>query len=62
GGSCLRRQSREAGASEQGYQSAPREAYIARDGVIYGEDVLTDFQLSVSELFARADQQRPAKE
>ncbi|HQX50882.1 MAG TPA: hypothetical protein PLY87_02580 [Planctomycetaceae bacterium] len=44
------------------HRSAGESTYIARDGVLYGENVLPDFQLSVSELFARADQQRPAKE
>ncbi|MEJ7594498.1 MAG: Uma2 family endonuclease [Planctomycetaceae bacterium] len=44
------------------HRSAGESTYIARDGVLYGEDVLPDFQLSVSELFTRADQQRPAEE
>jgi len=44
------------------YRSAGESNYIARNGVLYGEDVLPDFQLSVSELFARADQRRLAEE
>ncbi len=44
------------------HRSAGESTYIARDGVLDGEDVLPDFQLSLSELFARADQQRPAEE
>ncbi|HQZ66109.1 MAG TPA: Uma2 family endonuclease [Planctomycetaceae bacterium] len=43
------------------HRSAGESTYIARDGILYGEDVPPDFQLSVSELFARADQQRPAE-
>ena len=44
------------------HRNAGESGYIPRDGVLDGEDVLPDFQLSVSELFARADQQRPAEE
>ena len=44
------------------HRSAGKSTYMARDGVLDGEDVLPDFQLSVSELVARADQQRPPEE
>jgi len=44
------------------HRSAGESTYIARDGVLDGEDILPDFQLSLSELFARADQQRPSEE
>ena len=44
------------------HRSAGESTDIARDGVLYGDDVLRHFQLSLSELFARADQRRLAEE
>ena len=44
------------------HHGAGESIHVAPDGVLEGHDILPGFRLSLADLFARADQQRPADE
>lgn len=44
------------------HDDAGESIYVAQNGVLEGHDILPGFRLSLANLFARADQQRPAAE
>ena len=44
------------------HQGAGESIYVAPDGVLEGHDILPGCQLSLADLFAGADQQRPASQ